>query len=119
MNRADQWPQERILQLRELWARDGFAKLTIEEIAQHLGVSPSAAAGKAYRLELTRRRSPVRRYCCWIVGKTWHNGRSRLQYCDASTLPGRPYCQEHDGSPIPTEPVRAPDVLHWDWSGGS
>ena len=30
--------------------------------------------------------------CCWPIGEP---GRSGFRYCDAGSLPGKPYCKEH------------------------
>jgi GcrA cell cycle regulator len=51
------WSEETILQLRELWAQGH----STAEIGRRLGVSKNAIVGKAHRLELAARPSPIRR----------------------------------------------------------
>jgi len=49
------WPAERAEKLRELWA-DGAS---VNTIARELGISRNAVTGKAARLGLPRRESPI------------------------------------------------------------
>jgi GcrA cell cycle regulator len=51
------WSDETILRLRELWDQG----LSTAEIGRRLGVSKNAIVGKAHRLDLTARPSPIRR----------------------------------------------------------
>jgi len=51
------WNEETIRQLRDLWA-EGHSTA---EIGRRLGVSKNAIVGKAHRLELDARPSPIRR----------------------------------------------------------
>jgi GcrA cell cycle regulator len=51
------WNEETILRLRELWDQG----LSTAEIGRRLGVSKNAIVGKAHRLDLTARPSPIRR----------------------------------------------------------
>src|SRR5579871_2835385 len=51
------WSEETILRLRELWEQG----LSTAEIGRRLGVSKNAIVGKAHRLDLTARPSPIRR----------------------------------------------------------
>jgi GcrA cell cycle regulator len=51
------WSEETIVHLRELWA-EGHSTA---EIGRRLGVSKNAVVGKAHRLDLTARPSPIRR----------------------------------------------------------
>jgi GcrA cell cycle regulator len=30
--------------------------------------------------------------CCWPIGEP---GTSSFRFCDASSVPGKPYCEEH------------------------
>jgi GcrA cell cycle regulator len=105
------------------------------EIARRLNVSRNSVIGKAHRLDLPGRPSPIRYLegerkprtkasrhkialeqisklpslrtasqpeekggafkadrCCWPIGDP---GASSFQFCGASALPGKPYCQEH------------------------
>jgi GcrA cell cycle regulator len=52
-----EWIEETIVHLRALWA-DG---LSTAEIGRRLGVSKNAVVGKAHRLDLPARPSPIRR----------------------------------------------------------
>ena len=52
-----EWSEETIVHLRGLWA-DG---LSTAEIGRRLGVSKNAVVGKAHRLDLPARPSPIRR----------------------------------------------------------
>ena len=52
-----EWSEEVITQLRALWA-DG---LSTAEIGRRLGVTKNAIVGKAHRLDLAARPSPIRR----------------------------------------------------------
>jgi GcrA cell cycle regulator len=51
-----QWTEETISQLRALWDEG----LSTAEIGRRLGMSKNAVVGKAHRLELTPRPSPIR-----------------------------------------------------------
>tara|TARA_Y100001970_G_scaffold294331_1_gene450792 strand:+ start:100590 stop:101003 length:414 start_codon:yes stop_codon:yes gene_type:complete len=51
------WTPERVDQLRKLWDEG----LTTSEIGKNIGVSKNAVVGKAHRLELPSRPSPIRR----------------------------------------------------------
>src|ERR1700761_5017382 len=52
-----EWAEETIIRLRELWDQG----LSTAEIGRRLGVSKNAIVGKAHRLDLTARASPIRR----------------------------------------------------------
>ena len=57
MNKAQSgWTEERLAKLRELWDK----KLSITKIGEELGVSRNAVAGKAHRLGLEKRQSPIK-----------------------------------------------------------
>jgi GcrA cell cycle regulator len=51
-----EWTEESIQRLRALWAEG----LSTAEIGRRLGVSKNAVVGKAHRLDLTARPSPIR-----------------------------------------------------------
>jgi GcrA cell cycle regulator len=51
------WDEETISHLRDLWAQG----LSTAEIGRRLGVSKNAIVGKAHRLDLSARPSPIRR----------------------------------------------------------
>ena len=50
------WTEERLAILKELWDQ----KLSISKIGEKLGVSRNAIAGKAHRLGLEKRQSPIK-----------------------------------------------------------
>ncbi len=57
MNKAQSgWTDDRLEKLRELWDQ----KLSISKIGEALGVSRNAIAGKAHRLGLEKRQSPIK-----------------------------------------------------------
>ena len=97
------WTDERINLLQELWHQGHSAS----EIAQRLGgISRNAVIGKAHRLELPSRPSPIKREekkvvapstpgahgCMWPIGdpKT-----PDFHFCGQPASPGRPYCSSH------------------------
>ena len=102
------WTPERITQLTQLW-KDG---LSTAEIGRRIGVTNNAVVGKAHRLLLTPRPSPLKRKpgpriqkivkpkvvalsgpsCSWPIG---HPGDKGFRFCAAPQVPGKPYCAEH------------------------
>lgn len=96
------WTQERVAKLERLW-QEG---LTTAEIGRALGISKNAVVGKAHRLRLPSRQSPIRREakpapvvreggagsCQWPIGDPVHPG---FHFCGAPVLPGKPYCPQH------------------------
>ncbi len=100
------WTDERIERLKDLWTRG----MTASQIADELGgVSRNAVIGKAHRLRLPARPSPIKgprkekkpgatilqlneRMCKWPHGdprdKDFH-------FCGKAAHPGLPYCSEH------------------------
>jgi GcrA cell cycle regulator len=52
-----EWAEETIVRLRTLWDEG----LSTAEIGRRLGVSKNAVVGKAHRLDLPARPSPIRR----------------------------------------------------------
>jgi GcrA cell cycle regulator len=157
-----EWADDTIVRLRELWS-EGHSTA---EIGRRLGVSKNAVVGKAHRLDLPARPSPIRREgerpaprpapprrfsgptlpplssaalatppaaalpppplpprppiaatprpamptparvvlpppprpygrvitCCWPIGEP---GTRSFRFCDAESVPGKPYCSEH------------------------
>ena len=78
--RDDLWPEEKISTLRQLWA-EGLAG---SEIGRRMGVTKSAVIGKAHRLGLESRLSPISRSNCGL-------GKAKKPYiprASKSTLPG-------------------------------
>ena len=104
------WTDEKILKLKTLWAEG----LTTGEIGKQLGVSKNAVVGKAHRLGLKGRPSPIKRQekaaapkkekkvftltdltaqtCRWPIGDPKHDD---FHFCGAPVVPGKPYCLEH------------------------
>ncbi len=96
------WTAERIAELKRLWA----AGTPTAEIGRCLGVSKNAVVGKAHRLGLAARPSPIKRSevtligvvvdgnrpCQWPFG---HPGADDFHFCGAPVLVGKPYCPEH------------------------
>lgn len=123
------WTEERIKVLRALW-KDG---LTASKIAGQLGegVTRNAVIGKAHRLGLASRPSPLKtdstkakpaqkkapppaernkirllqlteRMCKWPIG---HPGDADFHFCGRLSTAGQPYCPHHSAmayqSPAP------------------
>ncbi|MCB9958576.1 MAG: global cell cycle regulator GcrA-like protein [Rhodospirillaceae bacterium] len=105
------WTDERIARLSELWGTGKSAS----EIAEILGgVTRNAVIGKAHRLGLSGRPSPIKRreappapvveptgttilslterMCRWPIGDPRNPG---FRFCGRSILPGHSYCAEH------------------------
>jgi GcrA cell cycle regulator len=97
------WTDERIEQLRSLWSKG----VSASEIAEILGdVTRNAVIGKAHRLGLSGRPSPIKkkptkgatilslteRMCKWPHGDPKH---ADFHFCGKSALQGLPYCAEH------------------------
>ncbi|HYD64499.1 GcrA family cell cycle regulator [Azospirillum sp.] len=97
------WTDERVQQLKDLWAQG----LSASEIADTLGdISRNAVIGKAHRLGLSGRPSPIKkkptrgatilslteRMCKWPVGDPKHQD---FHFCGKTALTGLPYCAEH------------------------
>lgn len=103
------WTDERVEELKRLWGEG----LTTGEIGKALDVSKNAVVGKAHRLGLKGRPSPIKRgkpqrtkpepkirsvielsahTCRWPIGDPREPG---FHFCGAPALPGKPYCAEH------------------------
>ncbi len=105
------WTPERIETLKALW-NDG---LSAAEIAEEIGVSKNTVIGKAYRLDLERRPSPIKPKpkpklvdltqpfpttdqphepvgCRWIEGDVQEG---EWRYCQAPQKTGSSYCEHH------------------------
>lgn len=114
------WTPERIAEVTRLWDEG----LTTAEIGKIVGVSKNAVVGKAHRLGLPARPSPIRRNggggksaatprsvakvpvkpVRQIVLSTsgacckWpfgHPGESEFHFCGSAALVNKPYCPEH------------------------
>ncbi|MEZ5648225.1 MAG: GcrA family cell cycle regulator [Alphaproteobacteria bacterium] len=95
-----EWSEERVQKLRDLWS-DGFSA---SQIALRLGgISRNAVIGKAHRLGLKGRPSPIRRPppvvmtlqengCRWPIGIP---GQPGFMFCGTEAAEGRPYCAAH------------------------
>ena len=134
-----EWSEDAIAQLRALWT-EGHSTA---EIGRRMGVTKNAVVGKAHRLKLSARPSPIRHErqaeptpraarprkptvpqctaspdipvaapvparsilrpvptsawgrvspCCWPIGEP---GTATFRFCDADTLPNKPYCDTH------------------------
>jgi GcrA cell cycle regulator len=103
------WTQERVEQLGALWSEG----LSTAEIGRRLGLTKNAVVGKAHRLCLPPRPSPVKfrpapepevrptvvidfpkggTGCLWPHG---HPGEKGFHFCGDRQLTGKPYCAEH------------------------
>jgi GcrA cell cycle regulator len=105
------WTEERITELKRLWAAGHSAAV----IGRQLGVSKNAVIGKAHRMNLANRPSPIKKseapqpavakpvvvpetrptgglQCRWPIGDP---GEPGFHFCDAQAVPGKPYCAEH------------------------
>jgi len=113
------WTDEMLETLRCMW-REGKS---LNEIANALGCSRNAVAGKSRRMGLDRRESPIKRgappkavrlldlradSCRWTIGEP---GTPDFGFCGQPTLPGRSYCAVHyDRVYVQKTRVREPDV---------
>lgn len=91
-----EWADETIARLRELWA-EGHSTA---EIGRRLGVSKNAVVGKAHRLDLSARPSPIRR-----EGEGLPSRRTLLRRVEGPTLPPLPCTTALPPTP---PPVRLP-----------
>ena len=107
------WTEERVEQLTALWGSGKSAS----EIAQILGgITRNAVIGKAHRLGLSGRPSPIKRkqaprpvavadeptgatilslterMCRWPIGDPRSPG---FRFCGRAAVPGQSYCAEH------------------------
>ncbi|MEA2754265.1 MAG: GcrA cell cycle regulator [Aliidongia sp.] len=100
------WTQERVDELGKLWTEG----LSTAEIGRRLGITKNSVVGKAHRLELAPRPSPVKLTgkprqkpapkvveitgptCSWPHG---HPGEKGFHFCGARAITGKPYCAEH------------------------
>jgi len=122
-NAQSGWTEERLARLKELWDQ----KLSISKIGEKLGVSRNAIAGKAHRLGLEKRQSPIKpslksksiknewdenkrgpkplrlilRNLDWSRNKclwSFEDPKSvNFYFCGDEVHPGKPYCLKHCG----------------------
>jgi GcrA cell cycle regulator len=109
-----EWTEERVSKLKALWGEGR----TASQIATMLGdVTRNAVIGKAHRLGLKGRPSPIRkektvvqkpvrrqaapvpratrvsdRQCHWPIG---HPREPGFHFCGAPAVDDKPYCEEH------------------------
>ena len=96
-----EWTEERVATLKSLW-QNGYSA---RQIAERLGgVTRNAVIGKAHRMGLSSRPSPIKktqkpaapavkeRSCQWPIG---HPGSDDFHFCGEAAEPGRPYCSAH------------------------
>ena len=115
------WDEKNLERLKKLWDEG----LPITKIGLELGVSRNSIAGKAHRLGLPKRNSPISksgeprknisisnfetskelplkillREVEWSRNRCcWPIGDPKLpgfSFCGTSIMPGRPYCEQH------------------------
>ncbi len=116
---ANVWTDERLEKLKELWTQG----LSISQIGEALGVSRNAIAGKAHRMGLPKRPSPISRpkveklevvmpevtenlpwrlelrQLEWSRSKcccpTGDPKKNGFVCCGDAIVPGKPYCLTH------------------------
>lgn len=118
---ANVWTDERLEKLMSLWDEG----LSISQIGKALGVSRNSIAGKAHRMGLPKRPSPISKAKSSIVKPVaakpepdrkmplrlelrklewsrskccWPIGDPKFTgftFCGGSVVPGKPYCLEH------------------------
>lgn len=120
------WTDERIERLKALWDEG----LSASQIAKKLGegVTRNAVIGKAHRLSLKSRPSPVKsdkkpvkraqpkvtasqislldltdRMCKWPIG---HPGEPDFHFCGKNAESGMPYCARHCAEAYQAQPAR-------------
>ena len=121
MEKNTVWDKKNLERLKKLWDEG----LPITKIGLELGVSRNSIAGKAHRLGLPKRNSPISksgeprknkiasnfetskepplkillREVEWSRNRCcWPIGDPKLpgfSFCGTSIMPGRPYCKEH------------------------
>ncbi len=94
------WTSELVADLVRLWEEGA----STAEIGRRLGISKNAVVGKAHRLGLPARPSPIRRRsgtrakkisgpaCQWPIGDP---RKPDFRFCGEPALPGKPYCADH------------------------
>jgi GcrA cell cycle regulator len=92
------WSAEAIERLRALWA-EGHSTA---EIGRRMGISKNAVVGKAHRLDLPARPSPIRREAGAATPRPQPLRAPRVAVAPRSTLPAMPQ------APAPVAAVAAP-----------
>ena len=96
-----EWAEETIVRLRELWD-EGHSTA---QIALRLGVSKNAVVGKAHRLDLPARPSPIKREGAPTPPSQPRPGRPRRLCPGAKTLPPL-------SSAVPTPNIPTAQAVH-------
>ena len=121
MTNKNTWDNSKLKELEDLWMQGH----PISKIGEMLGVSRNSVAGKAHRMGLPKRNSPISksgdprknqdnsskysekqlplklmlRDVEWSRNRCcWPIGDPKLpgfSFCGTSIIPGRPYCEEH------------------------
>ncbi len=95
------WTDELVAELSRLW-NEGHSTA---EIGRRLGVTKNAVVGKANRIGLPARQSPIKRtvsgvqpdalrrgQCAWPIGDPRKPG---FRFCGKPSEAGKPYCMAH------------------------
>lgn len=95
------WTPERVELLSQLWS----SGLPTAQIGKQLGITKNAVVGKAHRIGLPERQSPISvvkkpakvvemsaHTCRWPEG---HPGEPGFHFCAKPIVSGKPYCAEH------------------------
>ncbi len=98
------WTSERTEQLVALW-KEG---IPTSQMGRRLGVTKNAVVGKAHRLGLPKRQSPIPSkardtgivkldglgagMCCWPEGEP---GKPEFHFCGKPAVANKPYCADH------------------------
>ncbi len=106
---ATEWTEDRVETLKGLWQKGYSARQIAEQLG---GVTRNAVIGKAHRMGLSSRPSPIKktvksappaasplnhvkeRNCQWPIG---HPGSDDFHFCGENAEAGRPYCTDHCG----------------------
>ena len=120
MTNKNTWDDLKLKKLKELWSQGH----PISKIGEMLGVSRNSVAGKAHRMALPKRTSPISskkenlsdqkynekndkniplkiklRSVHWSRTKCcWPEGdpkQNNFKFCGEDIFPGRPYCDKH------------------------
>lgn len=95
------WTDDRVEVLKQLWDEGK----TASQIAAVLGVTRNAVIGKAHRIGVSARPSPIKRrkpgatileltdrMCKWPIGDPRDK---EFRFCGKQTVKGLPYCEHH------------------------
>ena len=106
-----EWTDAALQRLRELW----LTKDSTSEIGRKLGTSKNSIVGKAHRLDLPARPSPIKRFLDGEDPNVVRGKRTQGRYPIATaTLPPLPSVQDEMLPPLPappTEPAAAPRTM--------